>query len=192
MDRRREDPRRESGLLLAVLGLIAIWGPLGYVALEALGVMPGGLRPTTRATLVAGWAIAWILGSVTMILGLGRLGGPKVDGMAHARSKRAVRIAGVAGVALLLGFLLLLVTFAFIDSCQPPCRGGGGVVGNDSTSSASCGATCAVNFGDGQLVWPIQLLAISIMLGVTGASLATVAVGRAIYPTSVAHVNPRR
>jgi hypothetical protein len=172
-----------------MVGLLAIWGPFGFLALVTLNAIPGGEHVTVANILVV-WAFVWILGFGASTLGLATMRGSRLGGSARAGVKGSFRSMAAAGVTLLLGFLVLASTVAFVGSCEHGCTGGGGVVGNHSATTEGCGAPCAINLGNSTMVWPIQLLAISIVLGVIGAVLATVAVGREFLPSPARPVTP--
>lgn len=164
---------------LAVVGVAAIWSPLAFLGIVELYGIPGGI-PGGIVTLIGLWAVASVLGFVAMMLGITGMAErstPRLPSRVHAVVDR---VGLLAGIALLLGFAVLVGTIAFAESCQSPCTGGGGVMGSTQLAAASCGGVCALSIGPSQLLWPIQLLAIAITLDVVGGVLATVAVVRAI------------
>ena len=107
-------------------------------------------RSARARRLLVAWALLWLIGFHDDGDGDRQPRRARPPRLASTRSARGLRIALVAGMVLLLGFVILAGTIAFVQSCERPCIGGGGVVGNFSTASAACGAVCAIPVGQGR------------------------------------------
>lgn len=169
---------------LALFGVGAIWSPLVFLCVVELNWIPGGVHFGVDV-LIGLWAAALVLGFAMMMLGIAGLAGSGARGVTSRSRVETGRVALFAGIALLLGFAVLVSTIAFVESCESPCIGGGGVMGGTRLIAASCGAVCALGIGPSQLLWPVQLVAVAIVLDVIGGLLAAVAVGRAISESRV-------
>ncbi len=165
-------------LLLLPVGVVLILSPMVFLLLGTVGGFGSAFRPALTELLVA-WALLWLVGFTMMVTGIVTAGKRAASARVDQVRPPGLRIALVAGVVLLLGFVILAGTIAFVQSCERPCIGGGGVVGNFSTASAACGAVCAIPVGQG-LLWPIQLLGAAFTLSIADGVLSLVAVARAI------------
>src|SRR5580658_1233624 len=144
------DHGRQRAAATAAIGVVVSWIPFALLGLAEISVIPT-VGHVTLLAIIAVWAVTSVLGFVAMCLGVSRLGDLRTEWVGPSRRPGA-RMAIAAGIALVLGVVVLASTVGFIDSCQPPCIGGGGVMGPSSAAAASCGEVCAVNIGSGQLI----------------------------------------
>lgn len=135
------------------------------------------------------WGAAWALSGAAALGGIWWQRPVDQGGAQFRRTPAGLRLLLPALCFLTVGFALFAGAVAILDSCDPACTGGGGIINDSAPASAPCGQQCGSTAGSSAPIGPVQIIEASFIFDAIGVALFMLAI-RAAWRESTRRARP--